>query len=100
MVERTIEQMLEEYIHLICNIASMGDTGVLGLYGLEQHRAALYEKICEELKIDKIKSKDIMLYLDEKIGLDYASCPADEELEQYGKALLNLLQEEKGKGSL
>ena len=79
---------------------NMKDGGVFALYGLEKHRIDLHDYLCDLLKIDHVKSKDILSYLDEKIGFDFFKTPSESDLKYYADKLLNLLIEEKEKGNI
>lgn len=92
--------LCEEYIHQVWCMESMKGSGVFGLYGLEQHRIKLHDSLCDLLEIDHIKSKDILSYLDEKVGVDFNKIPSDSDLRNYAEKLLNVLNEEKSKGNL
>lgn len=92
--------LCEEYIHQIWCMEELKDGGILSLYGLEQHRIQLHEQLCELLDIDHVKSKEILEYLDEKIGLDFSKTPSDSDLRNYAEKLLKLLNEEKSNGKL
>lgn len=84
-----------EYIHQVWCMEQLKDTGFLGVYGMEQHRVELHEQLCSLLDIDHVKSKEILNYLDEKIGVDFSDTPSDSELRNYGQKLLDLLVDEK-----
>lgn len=100
-MNRTDElNLCEEYIHQVWCMESMKDGGMLAVYGLEQHRIELHDRLCDLLEIDHIKSKDILSYLDEKIGLDLSKMPSESDLKNYAEKLLNLLNAEKEKGNL
>ena len=58
------------------------------------------DSLCNLLKIDHAKSKDILSYLDEKIGFDFSKTPSESDLKYYADKLLNLLIEEKEKGNI
>lgn len=93
-------KLCEEYIHQIWCIESMKDGGMFAVYGLEQHRIKLHDKLCDMLEIDHEKSKDILSYLDEKIGLNFSSMPSESDLKNYAEMLLDLLLKEKEFGSI
>lgn len=93
-------KLCEEYIHQIWCIESMEDGRMFAVYGLEQHRIKLHDELCHMLKIDHEKSKDILSYLDEKIGLDFSSMPSESDLRNYAEKLLDLLLKEKELGSI
>jgi hypothetical protein len=80
-----------EYIHQVWCIEQLKDAGLLGVYGMERHRIELHEQLCKLLAIDHVKSKEILSYLDEKIGVDFFDTPSDSELRNYGQKLLDLL---------
>ena len=92
--------LCEEYLHQVWCMESMKDGGMLAVYGLEQHRIRLHDALCDLLEIDHIKSKDILSYLDEKIGFDFSRIPSESDLRNYADKLLNLLLEEKEKGNI
>lgn len=101
MENRTnILKLREEYIHQIWCIEDMKDCGMFALYGLEQHRINLHDKLCDMLEIDHIKSKEILSYLDEKIGLDFSKMPSNSDLNNYSEKLLDLLLKEKEVGNI
>ena len=58
------------------------------------------DSLCNLLKIDHAKSKDILSYLDEKIGFDFSKTPSESDLRNYADKLLSLLMEEKEKGNI
>lgn len=88
----------EEYIHQVWCMENLKDGGMFAVYGLEQHRVKLHDELCNLLEIDREKSKDILSYLDEKIGLDFTKMPSKSELKNYAEKLLDLLNSEKAKG--
>lgn len=92
--------LCEEYLHQVWCIESMKDSGAVALYGLEQHRFTLHDYLCDVLDIDHVKSKDILSYLDEKIGFDFSKIPSESDLRNYADKLLSLLMEEKKKGNI
>ena len=102
MIEKRSDtlKLCEEYIHQIWCIESVKDGGMFAVYGLEQHRIKLHDEICDMLEIDHEKSKDILSYLDEKIGLDFSRIPSETDLRNYAEKLLDLLLEEKELGSI
>lgn len=84
----------EEYIHNVWCMEDMKDGGAVALYGLEQHRIELHETLCDLLGLDHIKSKTILSYLDETIGLDLSKLPydrSDSDLRNYAEKLYELL---------
>lgn len=81
----------EEYIHNVWCMEDMKEGGAVALYGLEQHRIELHEKLCDMLGLDHIKSKTILSYLDESIGLDLSKMPSDSDLRNYAEKLYELL---------
>lgn len=81
----------EEYIHNVWCMEDMKEGGAVALYGLEQHRIELHEKLCDMLGLDHIKSKTILSYLDERIGLDLSKMPSDSDLRNYAEKLYELL---------
>lgn len=90
----------EEYLHQVWCMKNMKDGGVFALYGLEKHRVDLHDYLCALLKIDHVKSKKILSYLDEKIGFDFSKTPSENDLKYYADKLLNLLIGEKEKGNI
>lgn len=92
--------LCEEYIHQVWCMNDLIDGGAFAVYGLERHREKLHTELCELLEINREKSKDILSYLDEKIGLDLSKQPNKYEMEQLSKKLLDLLLDEKEKGNL
>lgn len=92
--------LCEEYIHHVWCMEDLKDGGMLALYGLEQHRIELHEKLCDLLEIDREKSKEILSYLDEKIGLDFSKMPSKSDLKNYAEKLLNVLNNLKADGKL
>lgn len=92
--------LCEEYIHQVWCMENLKDGGMLAVYGLEQHRIKLHDELCDLLEIDHKKSKDILLYLDEKIGLDSSKMPSESDLRNYAEKLLDLLNSEKANGKL
>ena len=92
--------LCEEYLHQVWCMESMKDSGAFALYGLEQHRIALHNSLCDLLNIDHVKSKDILSYLDEKIGFEFSKTPSESDLKNYADKLLSLLMEEKEKGNI
>lgn len=101
MSDRTdVLRLCEEYIHQIWCIEGMKDGGMFALYGLEQHRINLHDKLCDMLEIDHIKSKEILSYLDEKIGIDFSKMPSNSDLKNYSKKLLDLILQEKKLGNI
>ena len=93
-------KLCEEYIHQIWCIESMKDGGMFAVYGLEQHRIKLHDELCDMLEIDHEKSKDILSYLDEKIGLNFSSMLPKSDLKNYAETLLDLLLKEKKFGNI
>lgn len=92
--------LCEEYLYQVWCIEDMKNSGAVALYGLEQHRLELHNYLCDALEIDHVKSKDILSYLDEKIGFDYSKMPSKSDLKTYADKLLNLLIEEKKNGNI
>lgn len=93
-------QLCEEYIHQVWCMEDIKDGGMLAVYGLEQHRLELHDMLCDELGIDHEKSKEILSYLDEKIGIDFSKMPSESDLRYYAEKLLKLLESEKAAGHL
>lgn len=83
----------EQYIWQICCMADMADGGAPALYGLEQHRIELHERLCDLFGIDHVKSKEVLSYLDDKIGVDLSCLPSDDYLEIYAQKLCDYLHE-------
>lgn len=79
---------------------TMRESGIFGLYTLEKHRLELHNAICEKMKIDKVKSKEILPYLDEKIGLDFNKELSNSDIKIYAKKLIKLLNIEREKENL
>ena len=52
------------------------------------------------MKIDKVKSKEILPYLDEKIGLDFNKELSNSDIKIYAKKLIKLLNIEREKENL
>lgn len=101
MIDRTDAlKLCEEYIHQIWCIEILKDGSVFAVYGLEQHRIKLHDELCSLLGIDHDKSEDILLFLDEKIGLDFSKMPSEGDLRDYSEKLLNLLLQEKKLGNI
>lgn len=73
----------------------MAREGITGLYGLDQNRIKKHEDLCEEMMVDRIKSKEICMYLDKSIGfdLDELNQDYDHVLEKYAKKLVKALSE-------
>lgn len=86
-----ISKLCEEYIHQVWCMEELKDGGAFALYGLEQHLNKLHDELCDMLEIDHEKSKDILFYLDEKIGLDFSKMPSESDLRNYAEKLLDLL---------
>lgn len=95
MEKRTLNDLCEEYIHQVWCIEDMKELGAAGLYALEMHRIDLHDAICDSLGIDHVKSKEILSYLDEKIGIDFSVVPTDSMLRDYAEKLINLLEKNK-----
>lgn len=91
----SVLKLCEEYIHQIWCIESVKDGGMLTVYGFEQHRIELHDELCDALEIDHAKSKGILSYLDEKIGLDFSKMPSESDLRNYAEKLLDLLVKDK-----
>lgn len=81
-----------EYIHQIWCMEQLKDGGIFAIYGMEQHRIDLHDRLCNLLKIDHVKSKEILNYLDKKIGVDFSSEISNSDLRTYGQKLLDLLR--------
>ncbi len=90
--------LCEEYIHQVWCMEDLKDGGAPALYGLEQHRIKLHDEICNLLEIDHEKSKEILSYLDEKIGLNFSKMPSESDLRNYSEKLFDLLVDQKEKG--
>lgn len=95
-----ILNLCEEYIHQVWCMEDLKDGGMFAVYGLEQHRIKLHDKLCDMLEIDHEKSKDILSYLDEKIGLNFSKMPSESDLRNYAEKLLDLLLKEKEVGNI
>ena len=90
MIERSPKELIREYIHLAATMVQLSEGGIFALYGLEQHRIELHNKICEVFDIDKIKSKDILNYLEEKLNFSFYDLN-DDILDEYTEKLYNYL---------
>ncbi len=93
-------KLCEEYIHQVWCIEGLKGDGLFAVYGLEQHRIKLHDELCKILEIDHEKSKDILSYLDEKIGLDFSKMPSNSDLRCYSEKLLTMLLKEKEKNAV
>lgn len=89
-----------EYIHQVWCMEDLKDSGVFGIYDMEQHRVELHDMLCELLEISREKSKEILSYLDDKIGMNFHKMPSEGDLRDYGQRLLNILLTEKREGRL
>lgn len=87
----------KDYIRQICYIKKMTVNGVPAIFGLEKDRINLHEILCNLFDISHLKSKEVLSYLDVKIGLDINSVLNDmnneEYLETYAQKLYDYLQE-------
>ena len=90
MIERSSKELIKEYIHLAATMVQLSDGGFFALYGLEQHRIELHNEICEAFNIDRIKSKDLLNYLEEKMNFSFYDLN-DEILDEYTEKLYNYL---------
>ena len=81
----------KEYIWQLCNIESLNVDGFFAVYGLEQSRIEIHNKLCDLFKIDREKSKDILSHL-EKIKIDTTTFPSDEDLEKYANRLVEYIE--------
>ena len=90
MIERSPKELIKEYIHLAATMVQLSEGGIFALYGLEQHRIELHEKICEVFDIDKTKSKDILNYLEEKLNFSFYDLNSD-TLDEYTEKLYDYL---------
>lgn len=93
-------KLCEEYIHQVWCMEDLKDGGMFAVYGIEQHRIKLHDELCDLLEIDHEKSKDILSYLDEKIGIDFSKMPSESDLRNYSEKLLELLLKEKEDGNI
>ena len=94
MEKRNAKELIREYIHQIYVITQFMDGGIFSLYGIEQHRMNLHNAICEAFNIDRIKSKDLLNYLEEKLNFSFYDFN-DEILDDYTEKLYNYLLEHK-----
>ena len=94
MEKRDTKGLIREYIHQIYVMTQLMDGGILSLYGIEQHRMNLHDAICEAFNIDRIKSKDLLNYLEEKLNFSFDDFN-DEILDDYTEKLYNYLLEHK-----
>ena len=90
MVERSPKELIREYIHLVGTMIQLSEGGIFALYGLEQHRMELHDKICEVFGIDKVKSKGILNYLEEKLNFSFYDLN-DDILDEYTEKLYSYL---------
>lgn len=97
---RSALDLCEEYLHQVWCMEQMRGEGGFALYGLDQHRMNIHERLCELLSIDYDKSKDILLFLDEKLGIDFSRMEPDSNLKGYAEKLLYLLEKEKENGTI
>lgn len=93
-------KLCKEYIHQVWCMEDLKDGGVFAIYGIEQHRIKLHDELCDLLEIDHEKSKNILSYLDEKIGIDFSKMPSESDLRNYSEQLLDLLLKEKENGNI
>ena len=94
MKKRNAKELIKEYIYQIYVITQLMDGGVFAIYGLEQHRMNLHDEICKTFNIDRIKSKDLLNYLEEKLNFSFDDFN-DEILDDYTEKLYNYLLEHK-----
>lgn len=87
-------KLAQKYIHAVYCIEQMREGGFFAIYGLEQQRIDVHEKLCDLLNVDRIKSKEICLNLDKYIGFDIAELENNFEYysEKYAKKLITLLE--------
>ncbi len=90
MVERNPKELIKEYIHLAATMVQFSEDGIFALYGLEQHRMDLHDKICEVFDIDRVKSKDLLNYMEEKLNFSFYDL-TDDTLDEYTEKLYNYL---------
>lgn len=90
MIERKPKELIREYIHVVATMVQLSEGGIFALYGLEQHRINLHNKICEVFGIDKIKSKDLLNYMEEKLNFSFYNL-TDDILNEYTEKLYNYL---------
>ena len=90
MIERSPKELIKEYIHLAATMVQLNEGGIFALYGLEQHRLELHDKICEVFDIDKVKSKDLLNYMEEKLNFSFYDLNND-TLDEYTEKLYNYL---------
>jgi hypothetical protein len=81
------------YLDAVYRIEVMNADGVFGLYGLEQNRIDKHGDLCDALKIDRDKTKDICLNLDKSIGFNIEDLNNDYEfyIEKFAKRLVTKL---------
>lgn len=89
-----------EYIHQVWCMEDLKQGGMFAVYGMEQHRIELHDTLCNLLEINHEKSKEILSYLDEKIGMDFSEMPSESDIRNYGQKLLDILLSEKKNGNL
>lgn len=90
MIERNPKELIREYIHLAATMVQLSEGGIFALYGLEQHRIDLHDKICEVFDIDRVKSKDLLNYMEEKLNFSFCDLN-DDILDEYTEKLYNYL---------
>ena len=88
--QREPKELIKEYIHTISVMNELADGGIFALYGIEQHRIDLHCMICEAFGIDRIKSKELLNYLDEKLNFSFNDLN-DDILDEYTEKLYNYL---------
>lgn len=84
-------KICKSYIWQLCSIASMQIDGFFAVYGLEQARIELHNRLCDIFNIDREKSKDILSHL-EKLKIDVSQYPNDEDLEIYANRLVDYIE--------
>ena len=94
MKKRNTKGLIKEYIRQIYVMTQLMDEGIFSLDGIEQHRMNLHDAICEAFNIDRIKNKDLLNHLEEKLNFSFYDFN-DEILDDYTKKLYNYLLEHK-----
>lgn len=92
MDESMLVDLAARYIHSVLAIESVRDGGFFAVYGMEQHRRDAHEALCEALGVDQEATKEICLFMDKSIGLPLHEMLEDDELEKYGKLLIDKLR--------
>ena len=90
MEKREPKELIREYIYSVYTMIELSEGGIFALYGIEQHRMDLHDMICETFDIDKIKSKELLNYLEEKMNFSFYEFN-DDILDDYTEKLYNYL---------